>query len=90
LLGYTIIVYTDHKNNTFNGEKASDHVLRGLLLLEENGVTFECLPGRENDKTMEATSNVTLKKCATIMVSLPNQLPVIILKQIQLLSESTK
>jgi hypothetical protein len=29
LLGYhqSIIVFTDHKNNTFNGFKASDHVL---------------------------------------------------------------
>jgi hypothetical protein len=38
LLGYCypIIVYTDHKNNVFNGLKASDHVLRTcwLLLLE--------------------------------------------------------
>ena len=25
-LGYLIIVFTDHKNNTFNGEKASDSV----------------------------------------------------------------
>jgi hypothetical protein len=48
LLGYhqPIIVFTDHKNNTFNGlkENASDHVLRWLLLLEEYGVTFEYLP----------------------------------------------
>ena len=28
LLGYPIIVYTGHKNNTFNGLKASDFVLR--------------------------------------------------------------
>jgi hypothetical protein len=27
LLGYPIIVFTDHKNNTFNGLKASDRVL---------------------------------------------------------------
>jgi hypothetical protein len=26
LLGYPIIVFTDHKNDTFNGLKASDHV----------------------------------------------------------------
>jgi RNase H-like domain found in reverse transcriptase len=37
LLGYPIIVYTYHKNNTFKGLKASDCVLRWLLLLEEYG-----------------------------------------------------
>jgi hypothetical protein len=49
-LGYPIIVFTDHKNNTFNGLKASDRVLHTfwLLLLEEYGVTFEYLPGKNN------------------------------------------
>jgi hypothetical protein len=51
LLGYhqPIIVFTDHKDNTFNGlkENASDRVLRTcwLLLLEEYGVSFEYVPG---------------------------------------------
>jgi hypothetical protein len=50
LLGYPIIVFTDHKNNTFNGLKFSDRVLHTcwLLLLEEYGVTFEYLPGKKN------------------------------------------
>jgi hypothetical protein len=49
LLGYPIIVFTDYKNNTFNGLKASDRVLHTcwLLLLEEYGVTFAYLPGNK-------------------------------------------
>jgi hypothetical protein len=45
-----MIVVTDHKNNTFNGLKASDRVLLicWLLLLEEYGVTFEYLQGKKN------------------------------------------
>jgi hypothetical protein len=43
-----IIVFTDHKNNTFNGLKASDRVFRWLLLLEEYGVKLEYLPGKKN------------------------------------------
>jgi hypothetical protein len=47
LLVYLIIVFTDHKNSTFNGLKVSDHVLLvcWFLLLEEYGVTFEYLSG---------------------------------------------
>jgi hypothetical protein len=56
LLGYhqPIIVFTDHKNNTFNGLKASDRILCKfwLLLLEEYGVTFEYLPGKKNVGTV--------------------------------------
>jgi hypothetical protein len=52
LLDYPIKVFTDHKNNTFNGSKVntSDRVLRTCwhLLLEEYGVTFEYLPGKKN------------------------------------------
>jgi hypothetical protein len=50
LLGYhePIIVFTDHKKNTLNGLKASDRVLRWLLVHEEYGVTFEYLPGKKN------------------------------------------
>jgi hypothetical protein len=59
LLGYhePIIVFTDHKNNTFNGLKASDRLLRTccLLLLEEYGVTFEYLPGN-NQKNVVAVA----------------------------------
>jgi hypothetical protein len=48
MLSHPIIVFIDHKNNTFNGLKASDRVLCTcwLLLLEEYGVTFEYLPGK--------------------------------------------
>jgi hypothetical protein len=57
LLGYyePIIVFTDQKNNTFNGLKASDRdfLLCWLLLLEEYGVTFEYLPGKKNVFTVK-------------------------------------
>jgi hypothetical protein len=58
LLGYhwPIIVFIDHKNNTFNGLKAntSDHILRTcwLLVLKEYGVTFEYLPWKKNVGTV--------------------------------------
>jgi hypothetical protein len=48
LLGYQIIVYTDHKSNIFNGLKSSDRVLCWLLLLDEYGVTFEYMPRKKN------------------------------------------
>jgi hypothetical protein len=58
LLGYhfRIIVFTDHKNNTFNCLKASIRVLRAcwLLSLEEYGVTFEYLPGKKQKNVVTA------------------------------------
>jgi hypothetical protein len=61
LLGYhwPIIVFTEHKNNTFNGLKASDHVLvtKWLLLLEEYGVSFEYLRGKKNVGTATDVSS---------------------------------
>jgi hypothetical protein len=45
LLGYPIIVFTNHN---VNGLKSSDRVLRWLLLLEEYAVTFEYFPGKKN------------------------------------------
>jgi RNase H-like domain found in reverse transcriptase len=48
LLGYPIIVFTDHKNNTINKFKASGRILRCLLLLEEYGVSFGYLLGKKN------------------------------------------
>jgi ABC-type iron transport system FetAB ATPase subunit len=43
-------MFTDHKNYTFNGLKASHLVLRTcwLLLLEEYGLTFEYIQGKKN------------------------------------------
>jgi hypothetical protein len=59
LLGYhwPTIVFTDHKNDTFNGLKASDLVSRAcwLLLLEEYGVTFEYLSWMKNVASSEQT-----------------------------------
>jgi hypothetical protein len=49
LLDYHIIVFTDHKNNTLIGLKASDRIVSAcwLLLLEEYGVTLEYLSGNK-------------------------------------------
>jgi hypothetical protein len=59
LLGYhqPIILFTDHKNNAFNGLKATAHILHTswLLLLEEYGVTFEYLPRKKNVDTDAGT-----------------------------------
>jgi hypothetical protein len=65
LLGYQlpIIVFTDHKNNTFNGLKASDRVLPTcwLLLHGEYGVTFEYLPGkRQKNVVADALSRLDI------------------------------
>jgi hypothetical protein len=62
LLGYPIIVFIDHKNNTFNGLKASDRVLRTcwLLLLEEYGVTFEYLPGKKQKNVATVADALSL------------------------------
>jgi hypothetical protein len=57
LLGYLIIVFTYHKNNTFIGLKAvtSNFVLRWLLVIEEYRVKFEYLPGnRKKNKEVDA------------------------------------
>jgi hypothetical protein len=63
LLGYhqPIIVLTDHKNNTFNGLKASDRVLHlcWLLLLEEYGVTFDYLPGKNQNNVISVADDVS-------------------------------
>jgi hypothetical protein len=73
LLGYyyPIIVFTDHKNNTFNGLKlhASDCILRTcrLLLLEEYGVTYEYFPGYKNLNTIaEALIHLTVDNLLSI------------------------
>jgi hypothetical protein len=51
LLGYHQfnIVFTDQKDNNFNGLRlnALACILRWLLLLEEYGATFEYLPGSQ-------------------------------------------
>jgi hypothetical protein len=57
LLGNTIIIFTDHKNNTFNRLNASDCVMRWLLLLEEFSVTFEYLLGKK-EKNVASVADV--------------------------------
>jgi hypothetical protein len=52
LLYSPIIVFTAHKNSTFNSLKASDRVLRWLLLLEECRATFEYLTGKKQKNDM--------------------------------------
>jgi hypothetical protein len=54
LLGYPIIIFTDHKNDTFNGLKLETafFVYAGFLILEEYGVTFEYVPGKKNVETL--------------------------------------
>jgi hypothetical protein len=56
----SIIICTDHKNNSFNGLKASDRVLRWLVVIEEYGVTFEYLPGKKN-VVADALSHLDIK-----------------------------
>jgi hypothetical protein len=61
-----IIVFTDHKNNTFNGLKASDCVLRWLLILEGYGVLFEYLPGKiQKDVVVHTLSLVDIDSLKT-------------------------
>jgi hypothetical protein len=57
LLGCSIKGFTEHKNNTFNGLKASDRVLSTcwLLLLEEYAVTFEHFPGKKQKNVVADT-----------------------------------
>jgi hypothetical protein len=59
LLGYPIIVFTDHKNNTFK-----------ILLLEEYGVTFEYLPGKKQKSVVaDALSRLDIEKITASVIS---------------------
>jgi hypothetical protein len=67
LLGYhqPIIVYTDHKNNTFNGLKANvsdlNYLTCWLILLDKNGVAFEYLPGwKQKNVAADALSRLDI------------------------------
>jgi hypothetical protein len=95
LLGYyyPIIVFTDHKNNTFNGLNNSDRDLRPcwLLLLEEYGVTFEYLPGKKSVGTVEdALSRLDIdslkiqeEEVLTLLSGSENSILVVLYKQSQ-------
>ncbi len=49
IFGYKVIVYTDHKNLTFETTlMLSERVMRWRLLLEEFGVTFKYIEGTKN------------------------------------------
>jgi hypothetical protein len=50
-----MIVFTDHINNTFNGLKASECFFLLAFILEEYGVTFLCLSGREQKNIVADT-----------------------------------
>jgi hypothetical protein len=54
MLGYqlTFIAFTDHKDNTINGLKVSERILRLPLSLEEYVLTFEYLLGKTKKKMM--------------------------------------
>ena len=47
LLGYKIIVHTDHKNLTY-AKSTSDRVMRWRLLIEEFGPEFRHIKGKHN------------------------------------------
>jgi hypothetical protein len=47
LLGYKIIVHTDHKKLTY-AESTSDRVMRWRLLIEEFGPEFRHIKGKHN------------------------------------------
>jgi hypothetical protein len=97
---YSIIVFTDQKNNTFNGLKASDRVFHTCchLLLEEYGVKIEHLPGKtQKNVKADALSRLDVDnlkssrgRSATIMALKPYQQQITTHKQMQSLSEYTK
>ena len=56
LLGHEIIVHTDHQNLTYKNFNTA-RVIRWRLLIEEFGVTFECIKGK-NDVVADALSRL--------------------------------